>query len=460
MTSAHQRGTPVHEFAVVGNVIMSMIELLSPKLSPNQRRVYEAVRATSQQDGVPAYLVGGAVRDWLLNCSRIGDLDFVIEGDAIAFAQRMQQQFGGHVQTHDKFRTATWHLAANEAVDTRDELDTSFDFAMARREIYRRPAALPEVSPADMLTDLQRRDFTINAIAMRLSDGQLIDPYDGQGDLQRGLIRILHPQSFVDDPTRLFRAARYGARFNFTLDEATSAAMPASLSHLRQLSGERVKYDLELIFEEAEPERALLQLQAWGVFRALNIPLPSAERIATRFVRIRKVLMEADWPFDTLAMPREDVVHALSWAAITYNTGQLSVSRWVDLIPFRADVRDALVSLGALSTLSSHMLRGDRPSQNSEFLKDFSGLALLMGYLFDPDALKRRCALCEWKDWRWVRPLATGDDLRTLGIAPGPIYAKLLRRLRMAWLDGEVKSLADEQNLLKLLLDEANFPKR
>ena len=438
-------------------------------LSPNQRHIYEAVRATSQQDGVPAWLVGGAVRDWLLHHPRIGDLDFVIEGDAIAFVRQLQQRFGGHVQAHDKFRTATWTITfiedANEetngdAIGDAIETESSFDFATARREIYRRPAMLPEVSPTDMATDLQRRDFTINAIALRLSDGELLDPFDGQRDLQRGLIRILHETSFVDDPTRLFRAARYGTRFNFALDDATLAAIPTGLPHLRNLSGERVKYDLELIFLEAEPERAMLQLQAWDVFRAMNIPLPSAERLTTRFARIRKALIEGEWPFETLAMPWQEVVHALSWAAITYNTGQLSVSRWVDLIPFYADVRDALVSLGALSTLSSQMLRGDRPAQNSELLKDFSGPALLMAYLFDPDALKRKCVLCEWKDWRWVRPVTTGDDLRKLGVTPGPIYATLLRRLRTAWLEGEVKSLADEQNLLKLLLDDANFAKR
>jgi tRNA nucleotidyltransferase (CCA-adding enzyme) len=128
------------------------------------------------------------------------------------------------------------------------------------------------------------------------------------------------------------------------------------------------------------------------------------------------------------------------------------VSHWVDLIPFIAEVRDALVSLGALSTLSSQMFRGGKTSVNSALLKDFSGLALLIGHLFDPDALKRKAAICEWRDWRWVRPVTNGDDLRKLGVPPGPIYAKLLGRLRAAWLDSEVKSLAEEQALLSALI--------
>ncbi|NJM40594.1 MAG: CCA tRNA nucleotidyltransferase [Anaerolineae bacterium] len=388
--------------------------------------------------------MGGASRDGLLRCPQIGDLDFVIEGDAITFARALQHAHGGEVQPHEKFRTATWVIDEEHA----------FDFATARAETYPRPALLPEVKPTDILTDLGRRDFAINAIAMRLSDGELLDPFDGQGDLKRGVIRILHPRSFIDDPTRLLRAARYAARFNFTLDATTEEAIESGLPHLRSLSGERVKYDLELMFEEAEPERALLLLQRWGVFRAVGIPVPDEDRLCARFARIRKAFAEAEWPFESLSLPAQEVVRAVSWGALTYNTGQLSVSRWVDWLPFVAEVRDALVSLGALSTLSSQMFRGGKPSVNSALLKDFSGLALLMGHLFDPDALKRKAAICEWRDWRWVRPVTNGDDLRNLGVEPGPIYAKLLGKLRAAWLDSEVKSLAEEQALLQTLLED------
>jgi tRNA nucleotidyltransferase (CCA-adding enzyme) len=415
-------------------------------LTSPQQTIFDWVKAASMQTGMAAFLVGGAVRDWLLN-THTGDLDFVIEaadaGDAITFARALQAQHGGAVLAHEKFRTATWTIAGH-----------AYDFASTRRETYAHPAALPTVSPANIDVDLRRRDFTINAIALRLSDDAVLDPFDGQGDLRRGEIRILHPRSFADDPTRIFRAARYAARLGFVLDAATHSAINSGLPHLRSLSGERAKYDIELIFEEAQPANALALLQQWDVFRALAIPLPDAHKLRARFERIRAVLATDEWPLENLGVAGIDIVHAAGWSAITYNTGMLGVSRWVDWLPYTAALRDALVAQGALSTASAALFRGSKPSQQSALLKEFSGLALLMGFWFDPDLTKRAALLHEWRDWRWAKPATTGDDLRALGVPPGPIYATLLHRLRDAWLDGEVQNLDEERALLRRLMGQ------
>jgi tRNA nucleotidyltransferase/poly(A) polymerase len=169
---------------------------LASFLSPAQREVFNAVQDTAQREGVSVYLVGGAVRDWLMGWP-VSDLDFVVEGNAVAFAQQVQQQHGGSVQAYEKFHTATW---------TSHNLHT--DIVTARRETYARPAVLPDVTPASIEEDAWRRDFTINTIALRLSDAALLDPFHGQADLQRQLIRALHARSFIDDPTRMLRAAR------------------------------------------------------------------------------------------------------------------------------------------------------------------------------------------------------------------------------------------------------------
>ncbi len=410
-------------------------------LGPQQRAMFDAIREAAAGAGTPAYLVGGAVRDWLLQLPEIDDLDFVVEGDAIALAELLRQRLGGEVHAYPKFGTATWRLNG-----------VAVDLAMARRESYPRPAALPVVEPSDLPTDLLRRDFTVNAMAMRLDNFRLIDPLGGQDDLRRGVMRVLHPRSFIDDPTRMLRGARYAARFKFELDPETRAALEAGLPYVRVLSGERVKYDLELNFEDREPEGALILLREWGFFEAAGIPVPLADQMMHRFRQAREALWAGEWPLGTLNLGVRDLLHAIGWGALTYNIGQLGIARWVDWIPFEHHLRDALIDLGPLSSLSAASFRARR-SRLSELLHDFSGLSLFLAYLFETNKLKRDALLCEWKDWRWVKPVTTGNDLRALGLPPGPAYGRILDRLRKAWLDDEVKSYAEEQALLQKLIE-------
>jgi len=410
-------------------------------LTPAQRAIFDAVRQAATHRGVSAYLVGGAVRDWLLGLPTIDDLDFVIEGDAIALADQLRQSYGGEVHAYPKFGTATWQ---------RDEV--TVDLATARREEYPRPAALPVVFPSDLPTDLRRRDFTINAIAMKLDDGALIDPLGGQEDLRLGVMRVIHARSFIDDPTRMLRGARYAARFGFALAPESQAALMAGLPHLRALSGERMKYDLELIFEERAPEEALKQLRTWGCFQAIGIPVPDDAQLSWRFGRAREALWAGEWPIASLHLAPRQLLHAIGWAAITYHLGQLAIARWIEWIPFDAHLRDALVALGPLSSLATAVFCAKR-SRISRLLREFSGLSLFLAYLFETSKLKRDALLCEWKDWRWVRPVTTGDDLRALGLPPGPAYGRILDRLRSAWLDEEIHSYAEEQRLLATLIE-------
>ncbi len=410
-------------------------------LSDAQRAMHEAIGAMAQQQNANVFLVGGAVRDWLIGLNRIDDMDYAVEGDAIALAAELQAQHGGAVEDHPQFGTATWTWNG-----------ASVDLAMARCEHYAHPAALPAVSPCPIEQDLHRRDFTTNAIAMRLSDGALIDPFAGQHDVRQGRLRALHSNSFVDDPTRMLRGARYAGRFGFTVDGATLNWIHAGLPHLRALSGERLRYDLELIFEDPQPEKALALLQDWGAFKAMGIPVPPNESIAQRYQSARESLVANEWNFESLQMTPAAILRAIGWGALTYNIGQLGVARWIEWVPYEAHVRDALVSLGALGTASAMMFRGRR-SRQSELLNEFSGLALFLGYLFERDTHKKQAMLCEWKDWRWVKPVTTGDDLLKLSIPAGPVYSRLLQRLRKAWLDDEVKSYDDERALLQKLIE-------
>jgi tRNA nucleotidyltransferase (CCA-adding enzyme) len=408
--------------------------------SPAQREIVDAITAQSTAFGQQVYLVGGAIRDWLLDAKHVDDLDFSLEGDTAAFAQTLRDRCGGELLLHAAFNTARWTLGSEQV-----------DIAMARTETYARPAALPQVSPSTIDRDLGRRDFTINAIALRLRDGALIDPYLGQADLAQKQLRALHRNSFIDDPTRILRGARYAARLGFAVETETESWIREAQPLLRRLTGERMKYDLELIFTDRDPAAALKQLNSWGMFAALKIPGPSDAQLDTRFGRLADVIREDGFPFDTLAMPPERLLCAAGWGALTYNLSTLPVVRWMEWLPFETELRDALIQLGPLSTMPGAALHG-KTSQQSKLLSEFDGLALLLGFLYDTHALKRRASLCEWKDWRWVRPASTGDDLRALGLPPGPRYREILAQLRAAWLDREIESFEAEQVLLQTLI--------
>src|SRR5919106_1383939 len=216
-----------------------------------------AVAALDGEDAV--YVVGGAVRDVLLGLTP-HELDFVVEGDAVAVARRAAARTGGDVVVHDRFGTAT--VTAPEA---------TFDLAGARRERYERPGALPEVElGATLREDLERRDFTVNAIALHLTDGELTWLLGAEEDLRAGRLRVLHEGSFRDDPTRLLRLARYSARLGFEPEERTDrlAAEAIAGGALATVTGSRLGAELRLLLREPQPA-ALLALERNGLGRAL-----------------------------------------------------------------------------------------------------------------------------------------------------------------------------------------------
>ncbi len=420
---------------------------LADLLSSGQRAALESIRARCADRGWRAYIVGGAVRDWLLGATVITDLDIAVDGDAGALARELRDRDGGEMTLHARFNTATW-LAGGEVID----------LAMTRVERYPRPAALPVVRPAPIDADLGRRDFSINAIAMSLDDighagAALIDPHGGRADLDARALRVLHPASFEDDPTRLLRGARYAARLAFDVTPETDALARASSARLRDVSGERLKYDTELIFCDAQPARALAQLADWGVFRGLGIPIPDDARLRERFARIAETLGSDDPAFASLGRTQRMLLTTAGWGALMYHQGQLAASQWLGRIPFESAVREALAAIGPLSALDARLFT-QPVSRQSALLATFDELALLLGFLFDPSPDKRRAMHSEWRVWRGVQPVTTGADLLAREVPPGRHYKTILDALRAAWLDGEVQTVEQEQRLLEALLRE------
>ena len=227
----------------------------------------EVLRTTGRlgiEAGWRVAAVGGLVRDLLRGrlAAEPRDLDLAVEGDGRLLARRLGRALGGRVREHESFLTATVTLPDGRRVD----------LATARRERYRRPGALPLVEPATLDEDLARRDFSVNALAVRVDEsawGQVLDPTGGLADLARGRIRILHPLSFVEDPTRIFRAGRFAERLGFRLEPATRRLLRAAagLEVYAALSGDRLMAELEAILGESRPSAVLARLGRAGAFR-------------------------------------------------------------------------------------------------------------------------------------------------------------------------------------------------
>jgi tRNA nucleotidyltransferase (CCA-adding enzyme) len=221
----------------------------------------------------PLYLVGGVVRDLLLGqISDAYDLDLVVEGDAVGLAGEFAEKVGGKLTAHLMFNTAKIELA-----------NCTIDIAMARTETYAKPGALPVVTSGPLKTDLFRRDFTINAMAVCLSPdnyGELIDLYGGLKDLKAKKIRILHDRSFTDDATRIWRAVRYEQRLGFRIEPETLALLKRDLYRLR--------HELELVLKEKEPEKCLLRADELGVLKELHPSLKADDWLAIQFQKARQ----------------------------------------------------------------------------------------------------------------------------------------------------------------------------
>ncbi|HLA05966.1 MAG TPA: hypothetical protein VJ022_00870, partial [Anaerolineales bacterium] len=387
---------------------------------------------------MPLYLVGGVVRDILLG-RPVKDFDLVVEGDSAAFAEYIVEKFGGRVLIHSKFRTATWVL--NETTFKRLDipsfqlLDTplSFDLISARTETYTQPGALPTVKRSTIADDLRRRDFTINAMAFRLDGehfGEIFDPLDGQKDIEGRTIKVLHAGSFLDDPTRIFRAIRYEARYRFEIHpETISLINSESLAVLRNLSRERIRHELDLIFEEHEVHSMFARMLKLEVLDALDLPLFKEELAG---------YIEAK-PEEELGIPDNRVV--LGYLLWLTNSTQAKIQNLAqNRLSFTSELTDILVSASNLKRLLPS-LKDKKPSGWTFALENNPLVSVYGVYL-----ITREQPLMDYlKSWRHVKPSTTGGDLKQRGLEPGPKYGEILRQLRAAWLDGDVKSEEEEK---------------
>ncbi|MGE5251096.1 MAG: CCA tRNA nucleotidyltransferase [Bacteroidota bacterium] len=390
--------------------------------------------------GIPAYLAGGFVRDLLIGRT-VNDFDVVVEGHAIRLARSLAKAHGGRVTAHPKFGTATWTLPP-ELVSEERPLH-SLDLATARRERYRHPGDLPEVEFATIQEDLGRRDFSFNAMALRL-DGEgltdLLDPFGGQKDLERGRVRVLHSRSFIDDPTRMFRALRYAYRYGFEIAPATRRLFNEQARQvLSRLSGERIRHEFDLILEERNSAAILVEAAELGLLSAVDPMLP---HLGLELAGLRDTPPDPAFGLDA----SRRILGYLLWLM---HLSRHDLLRLRDRLALSAEVAKPLLAAAALWQ-DIDALGGARPSRWVTRLDRVPPIAIYAVYL-----RTREPALSAYLErWRDIRPYTTGEDLKQRGLEAGPRYKEILSRLRAAWLDGEIGSKPEESALLDILLKE------
>jgi tRNA nucleotidyltransferase (CCA-adding enzyme) len=392
------------------------------------------LRRRALEESLPVYLVGGPVRDVLLGAP-IKDLDFVLEGDAPALARVLADELSGDVITHTSFGTATVVLG-----------DSRVDIVTARQESYPHPGALPPVFAGAIADDLSRRDFSINALALPFFEERpgLIDWHGGLEDLASGVVRILHPRSFIDDPTRILRAVRYEQRFDFRIESETEAWLRDALSggYLGAVSGDRLRHELERILEEKDPLPALARAAELGVLAAMHpslkkkddlrglqaLPLPSGGR----YPQVNPMTHLAALVYHLSPAEGEGVISRLnlpnSWARV---------------------VRDTIELRRREAELSADPLSGSQIYYLLEGLSEEAVLSVL--HLTESGLVGQRLEQF-LNQLSGVRPVLNGQDLLEMGVPAGPQVGRLLKRLQQARLDQKVKTEKDERRLVQEIL--------
>jgi tRNA nucleotidyltransferase (CCA-adding enzyme) len=415
--------------------------LPSPPLPDSSRSRVEKIAAVARDLGVPAYLVGGFVRDLLLG-RESRDLDVVVEGDGIELATRLAVAVGGQARVHPAFRTAVVVDPEGFAVDV----------ATARSELYRAPAALPEVQAADLRQDLLRRDFTVNTLAIGLgAESEVIDFFEGWRDLAAKTLRVLHDRSFIDDPTRVLRGVRLELRLGFrmspeTVDLAEAAVVERVFDHL---SGSRLRAELTLLLGDPSLVLAGLErLAGLGVLRAIDPRLALDATTRERLHAVHAALGEK-----AAGPPLE--AWRLFFMALSAGLDEDERERLADRLLLAGE--DRLLMVGFPDRLDSarQVLRGEpKPHQVAEALEPLAGEELLL-LMAEGEETVRGWIGRYLAELRALGPSLRGADLLAAGVPAGARVGEALRATRRARLDGRIDAAGELRYALTFLEGDA-----
>ncbi len=434
---------------------------LENALPPDRLSLLKLIAENAHTHHLPVYLVGGFVRDILMD--RPGtDFDIVVEGDGIRLAKSLSKIYGGRVVSHKRFGTAKWkiqgiheELGKHLGIQSGDALDlpASLDFTSSRTEFYDYPTALPTVERGSIKLDLHRRDFSINTIAVRLDGrhfGDLYDYWGGLNDIKKGIIRVLHSLSFVDDPTRMLRAVRFEQRFGFRIEERSLELIIEAKALLKQLSGERIRNEFTLILNEDNSISMLDRINQLGLFEYISADLFWNSTLSALIKDALSQPVDEEWelPDELGNLPLNHAILFLIWLSNLTIEKAGAVSRRLCFSHHMEDaLKDAITLRQELPALVN-----SNPSIIVKRLDRVPTIGLYSLYCQHLSVEIDRILNKYVREWRHIQPLITGNDLKSMGIKPGPSYGTILRTLRDSWLDGKIHNEQDESKLLEQIL--------
>ena len=421
--------------------------------------VYEMLKlagSVADQMAMSAYMVGGSVRDLLRGEENL-DIDIVVEGDGIAYATELAKKIGARLSIYKRFGTARLLPIEGHNGPWLGKEDLKIDVATARTEYYETPAALPKVETSSIKKDLYRRDFTINTLAIRLNSkdfGELIDFFGGQRDLKERSIRTLHNLSFVEDPTRAFRAVRFAERFGFKITRHTENLIKAALKMkiFDKLSGTRIYDELLIAFKETNPVKTLQRMDAYGLLKVIH---PSIN-LTKDMLRLLESLYDTVTWFKLLFLDEPCKDHVLYIMGLLFRLSETDriealkrLSAPSHLIGYISNLfkttRDILVRLDATDPYLVYKTLKGQPID-----------AILFSMSVTQDTERKKAISHFLLHTRDTRPFIDGNKLKELGIRPGPIYSVILNRLIEERIRGRVHTIEEELEIVKDIIGQGN----
>jgi len=427
----------------------NILNFMKERLNPDRLDMLRKIGQVADELGYPAYVVGGFVRDLFLYHAN-EDIDIVIEGDGIAFARKFAGINGARIHSHAKFGTAVIIFPDGFKIDV----------ASARLEYYKFPAALPIVEMSSIKLDLFRRDFTMNTLAIQLNPDKfstLIDFFSAQKDIKEKVIRVIHNLSFVEDPTRVFRAIRFEQRFGFSIGKLTAGLIEnvVKMDFFKRLGGRRIFTELRLILEEENPTPAIMRLQDYQLLQTIHPDLRMNNNQILLLNSTREVIA---W-HDLLFLEESYIKWAVYFLVLIRNCDigtTRAICERLELAPrFRKIfLKDRLTADAALNRLERNL-----PSDSRSLYRQLSGLSvemiLYMMVCAHSRDVKRAISHFVTK-LRYVTITVTGKDLMRHGLEPGPIFREIMQHVLDAKLDGLLKTRDDELKFVENYLSTKN----